>query len=356
MHAIVKPSCRFARLGCFLSAVAVLLIIPAAFAEEGEASVSMGFGGMMGGQERPAPESPQKELRVYKLEHADASFLVRLLENTLPVDLVADPRINSLIVSCSRELMDRFDSLVASLDVPSTSPASPGVQIYPLKHLRADEKLQEMLKKLVGGRDPRITTDPIRGLVIVAGETPETYKTIATILSELDSPAPQAPPDKSSLRVRIVWMLTGPDPGIRSDLSAVPDDLLLVVHELEDIGITGLGLVTQFVIGTDTEGEFEQNSLALLMGDPWTLNIEGEAYWSREDRATLDIAIRGSMVQKKETAEYRHPLPPTHSYVTSDLSLNTTFSAPLGHAVVLGVSPIGELTSVFVVQIVKIEH
>lgn len=295
MYATLNPSYRLARLGCILSAVTALLIIPAAFAEEGEASAGMGFGGVRA-QVCPAPETAPEEVRVYKLDHADASFLARLLRDTLPVrTLVADPRINSLIVSGSRESITKLEAILPNLDVHSVSDER-HVRVYVIRHRPVDDALQQMLVTMLSDRSARIAMDSARSLVIVSGHHAH-HRMVQEILAELDTPVAgdpaaerAAPSDRQFMDYRFFWLLSGADLGAPGE---VPEELQEVIQEMGALGIADLHLITQNTVRTG-EGTFElEMGPANRASEKWSMAIRGKTAWIEEGRPTLDIQLTG---------------------------------------------------------------
>ncbi len=332
MSVTVNPSYRFALLGFILSAVAALLVVPVAVAQEQDASTGLGFVGVRA-QDCPAPETPE-EVRVYRLEHAEAAFLARMLKETLPVPtLVADPRINSLIVSGSSELIAKFETILANLDVRSVADER-HIRVYPVQHRPAGDALQRMITHMLGDRSVRISTDSARSLVIVAGNNAH-HRTVQEILAEVDTPI-EEPADTQARQTdpqfmdyRFIWLLADADLGAPGE---VPVELQEVILEMDALGITDLHVMARSSVRTG-EGTFEARIVSPTKGG---MVVKGKTAWIEEGRPTLDVQLTGTV----------HGEEAPHTFVATNLS--PVMGRPMAIAF-----PHGELTSVFVVQITQ---
>ena len=158
----------------------------------------------------------------------------------------------------------------------------------------------------------------------------------------------------ASARVLRASRQAGLDPSTldpRRAASIPPADLKDVVDELAKISVTDLKLAAQTVVQSSGR-EFRIEATPRL-DNPCELTVTGEAL----DEAAPQPRMRLSL----EALEYeewhlRTGRDASRRMQTRDLcTLETTVSAPPGHAVVLGVTPTQEMTSVFVLQILPEE-
>ena len=190
--------------------------------------------------------------------------------------------------------------------------------------------------------------------MIVSGDE-EIQKKIQQLISELDQPVSANKPAGANMKVRIVWLMAGPK---TDSLPAAPADLKDVVEELTGIGVPQPRMAAQFVIQANTEEGFEMSAPVVFL-QPTRLEITGTYSDWPSDKPTLNLRIVAAKLGQED------PHAPTDrtsggggmgggmgATPREELwSIKTTMSAPVGHAVVLGVSPTGNTTSAFVVQV-----
>jgi len=119
------------------------------------------------------------------------------------------------------------------------------------------------------------------------------------------------------------------------------------------IGVPEPHLAAQFLIRTSSEEGFSMNAPVTILPEQ-ACNLEvvgGHDDWDA-DKPTLNLAIRALKISP--TASTSLTPPPAKVKLYEELwSIRTTISVPMGQAVVLGVSPTGNTTSAFVIQILK---
>jgi hypothetical protein len=294
---------------------------------------------------------------VIALKYAKATQAVEVLSNLFvasgrgfgaagqPETIIADPRTNSLVVRAPDDVLQQVIEIVKQLDAPQQAHA---LQVFELRHTPASE-MHNALQQ-VAGADVKIAVDAVGNRVIVQGDA-DTLQVIEALLMRIDQPPPdkepadEPPPAAEDVQVRLVWLVAG-----LTDAPAGPPpaDLENVVKELEKMGVTGLKTAAQVFIKTVPATPFNVSGSAVLdqscslevsgmyaprrPGSPRAAPGAGEGKGAAPP-AVLQISVKANPYQGQPLAD-----------------LQTTITAPEGHSVVLGVSPVGELTSVFVVQ------
>ena len=297
-----------------------------------------------------AQEPEERLVRVYALKWAEAGALDSALEHAALREgesLTADARTNSLIISATAASHERVQDLLQSLDVEIARPGDDRerVRVFPLSHAVANDRLAESLWSLYGtnrrgGPQSARFTPPLR----IANDT-ETNQIVARglqhdldTLHELITALDRKPSDPVSpeLRVRLIWLVNGV---ASSRVRPLPKDLVPVVEELDRIGITDLQLAAQSLVRVRA-GEAFGTSFTAQIDDTWSVQVNGTAAGGPGGVRTLSIELSG------------HSQSPTGNRGPAALTeLETTISTRSGHYVVLGVNPIKDMDSVFVIQV-----
>jgi hypothetical protein len=283
-------------------------------------------------------------VKVYPLRYAEAGGLAKAIAPLVePVGKVtADAATRSLVVSATGELLDTVTEVVMQLD---TKPRDTGeemiVQAYSLKHAKAD-KLGAAVLPLLGPRGT-IARDTQRNLLIIK-DAGDVQRTAARLIEILDVPA--AAGAMTQRRVQVVWLVSFS--GLKDEEKPghkLPPHLKEVEAELAKVGVEDLRVIAQLLatcVGTE---EFRASG---ELDGPCRVTVKGQFVERSASAVALKIGI---------TAEQLRPVDPEkpggmRQYV--DLAaVDSTITAPPGHAVVLAMSPMvspkGTLTSVFVV-------
>ncbi|MBM3847561.1 MAG: hypothetical protein FJ405_14915, partial [Verrucomicrobia bacterium] len=151
-------------------------------------------------------------VKLYPLQKARASSLATTLEQffrakrlgdtvtanandrPIPVGVVADDRVNTLLVTGGKEAIDLADRLIAQLDGESAF-ARMNFKVFPLKKATAT-KLQATLQQILANRPPPVRGEPIDPITVVAdawvnallvGASVGDMSTVESLLERLDS-------------------------------------------------------------------------------------------------------------------------------------------------------------------------
>ena len=152
------------------------------------------------------------DVKLYALKNARASTLATTLQQffqakrtadsiavnanqrTVPATVIADDRVNTLLVTGGKEAFELVDRLLPQLDGDSVF-ARLNFRVFPLKKATA-LKLQTTLQPIFANRPPRVKGEPVDPITIVAdqwvnalliGATVEDMSTVASLVERLDS-------------------------------------------------------------------------------------------------------------------------------------------------------------------------
>jgi Bacterial type II/III secretion system short domain len=315
------------------------------------------------GQQGPSPSkgkttaSPPRmpggsgpEVVVIQLKYVDASEVQNQL-NTLfgQQGVRAVPvRENTLAISASGNTIEKVKELVKAIDVQQEAPNAPQgtggawcLQVVQMKGSQTDQDLPQVLQ-LLGGI--RAAVDRQHEVVVLSGPDKTVQEAVKLLeqLSDLHARNPAEKPRARNYRVRVVWLANFPGKKeIARVAPQVPPDLKDVQTELAQMGIADLRLVSQSAVSTSGQ-QFEVEGVppeTWFTGGPGEARIllKGTFLTPVDDRigVHLDLNVSNPNEPKSKLCQ---------------LSTNITTSS--GHLIVLGVTPIAESTSVFVVQIV----
>lgn len=291
--------------------------------------------------EQRADTPPETELSVIRLKYIDVhSFRVAVGKTALDPysSLTVDDRSNSIILNATAESTQRVNELVKILDVQiAEEEGDEEIQVFSLRHAAANGVLISSLTEVLhdsrrGAFRMRLSMDQSTNQLIARG-TPATLAQLGALLEQLDKPAheAQSAPD---INVRLIWLTT-------SATRKVPADMKDVTDALADMGITGLSMAAQTIVRTTNRSEF---GLQFTTGgdEPWLVRFSGTAKTSDAENWMLEVSVNGRQAQSGREG------------IPGFVEFETRLSTQAGHFVVLGVSPIGDTDSVFVLQVIEV--
>lgn len=324
----MKPIRRVTRLRCCILVILALACVCWLVPREGRT------------QQPPPPtkERPQaeRETTVVKLKFIDARAAARAIQEAVTgpgheLRVSADERSNSVIVAGAPDDVNAVRRLISAMDV-GPAKLEPAVRVFQLEHTRADNNLHQALLLITG----RVTVDPQRNVVTVSGEE-RTLEAAARLIQSLDTP-PSRRTASESMQVRVVWLASGLT---RKEGPKLPEDMKGVVAELAKMGIEEPRLITQASVTALPDTEFRVEGLAGLDSPPYRLSVSGRLFGGTVGEPKLHISINATQAIQNAPPGVATPVG----------RVDTEIEAPLGHAVVLGMTPTATSTSVFVVQI-----
>ena len=267
------------------------------------------------------PPAEKTHLQLYRLTNVRADEVSKAIERLGLINqngLAIDVRTNALLVRTSKEKHDIVEAVLKWLDTNVDEPKTSSYLVHKDRLKLAEEVLRDSV-------DGNFRVDRDTGELFVTAAASD-HEKIQDIIKKLTKPTTEQKPAKS-VQVRVAWLVTK-----TQNSAPVPKDLGKVVAELERLGISNLSLAAQSIVRTMPQNEF-QISAKVQLDSPCDLRIEGIL----DESNKMDIVLSAVSLQSK----------PSESLT----EIKTTISAPEGHSVVLGVSPIGKQNSVFVVTV-----
>jgi hypothetical protein len=312
----------------------------------------------------PDRDKPQPgQFQVYPLQHVDAAAAVRALQLLMlspgepsgladRVRIDADPKTNRLLVYAPLALHMEVQAALERLDAPAEPGGDQQVKVFELYNSDA-ATLAETVSGLLDAAEVTISVDP-RSNSLIAKGSKGILEMLEALLLRLDEQEEheKGPPPSATYHVRVVWLASGLPEGTGTEPA---DDLGEVLAELAKVGVSGVRQVGQAMVYTLPDGEFEITCSPMLDESFTEMEISGELM---ELHGTPYLDIQLSAEQRKAV-----PLPfpsgrsessrPTRSVTEGIVNLVTKIAAPYGHYVVLGVTPVRQTTSVFVVRVTE---
>ncbi len=129
----------------------------------------------------------------FQSKHAADTLAVNANQRTVPATVLADDRVNSILVTGGKEAFELVERLLPQLDGDSVF-ARLNFRVFPLKKATA-LKLQTTLQPIFANRPPRVKGEPVDPITIVAdqwvnalliGATVEDMSTVASLVERLD--------------------------------------------------------------------------------------------------------------------------------------------------------------------------
>lgn len=253
--------------------------------------------------------------------------------------VVADARTNSVIVKVPPRQYAEIEQVVKHLDT-LPAPANIVRTLRPeAPYLDDPRALAEILAIVFEKEGGKFAFDDRGGQLIITGSPEMVEKAVALVKQMVESAKTRRPTNQTTdpnptreFQLRIVWLASAAK---EADVKKVPDDLKAVVAELDKIGVRQVGLIAQTIVNISPNTEFSTEGTAKFGEIECTLKCQG--------RYTI-----GSLLENRELGISINALHPSNNPLCN---LRTQIDAPPGHFVVLGATPTGETTSVFVVQL-----
>ncbi len=297
----------------------------------------------------PANQQVEEEtLSVIPLRYAAAREVAAVIDETILARITIDERTNALIVAGSKETLASVRQIVAQLDVALEDPKGSDeelVRVYQLAHALANPQLASTLDSLfdttrsirrgarmLSVKPVRIAYDGHTNQIIARGTT-SAIAALSELIDAIDR-APAKARGPAELRVRLVWLVGGL---AGEHARKVPPDMGQVVKELGKIGISDLRLAAQTIVRV-TGNDVFKTRFVVSVDQLWRMSFSGRAVSGPGGTRTIRVEIDG-----EDEANI------------GDIRLETTITTVSGHFVVLGVTPIQNLESVFVIQVTDLE-
>lgn len=297
---------------------------------------------------------PERQIRVIPLQFAQGREVCQTIQ-TMFKEVVCRPadRDNTLVVAATPEDWRRIAQLLEELERLAESDTQ-RVQIFQLKRDLPPELLAELTKMARGTGNATFAYDAATRQLVVRGDQ-RAAKVLAEMIRILDRPAATRPAGNRAaldgpMRVRLVYLVT--DDAGEGHYADVPRDLRPVVESLAKVGVDNLWMVAQSMVAVKS-GEF---TLRAPTADDGELEVSskpvggggyGGGMIDPAGAATFDISLRVTALKPK-TGAPQAPGEKPEDYV----NVQTRLSMPLGHPVVLAVTPTlsAKHSRVFVLQ------
>jgi hypothetical protein len=301
-----------------------------------------------------AESEPDRAMHVFELKYADAQEVAKVLTGTADAKNArwsVDSRRNCIVLYGTREAADLAEKLISELDRPAV-PREPEAEtrVYQVKYADPTTVLAVLQTMLAGHGGVRVALDPKTNSVVMAAP-PEQLKTAAELIKLLDVPKAggRGVARPAAGQFRIVWLASGLS---SKDTPAPADDLKQVVEQLAGLGIKDVRQVGQMVVNTLAEGQFRVRCSPLFDGAPAELTVEGKLDAKAEPiQLDLRIAAKQRRPITVGLAASTNPEARLEGGSVDLVNLDTKISPRFdGSYVVLGVAPVGKVTSIFVVQ------
>lgn len=292
------------------------------------------------------------EIKIFTLANGVASELLPAVSQLIgrDVKIIADPRTNSLIATGPKNRLTVLEAIVMRMDQQKRD-KKPTIRSIPVRFAAASDVVNALARL---NTNASIAADPTRNLVLINSDA-ATYQSLEETIFSIDKAAAL---DAQPQQVRIVWLVSGLD----KKNAPPPADLKDVIDELGKIGVKDLKLAAQSVVTTVTSAggtQFMTQGRTTLK-TPTQLDVTGQISRGKENNFTMEVSIQAREIGKAAAGAGGVGVaqPPgggrrrfRSSGSTNLCSINTSVTAPPGHAVVLGVTPIDSMNSVFVIQV-----
>ncbi len=310
-------------------------------------------------ESQPRPKEEVEEIKVFSLAHADVATIEPVILTVLQdenVRLSIDPRTNSIIVMGGNHELEKMEALLQVLDVPQPKrpkDTEPAVQtkVYRLQHLAA-EQFSRSAEAFELDEKFNFNVDFITDQVLVSG-TVESLQEFSRFVELIDTASTV---ESVNRQVRVLWLVNR-----ENAASPPPKDVTSAVEKIsEQLDLDPLGTAAQLLVNVSPQKggrapEFvSQGTAHLKQFDRMAhISIEGELEAQPESQNRLTIRIEAALAEENTTVGDSGGLAAlARQQAQRDLcQLSTVVSAPLGHPVVLAVTPIDSLDSVFVIQV-----
>ena len=303
-----------------------------------------------------APAAPEEFTTSYGLKYANASTIARLLgKQFAELHVAADERTNSLVISGPMARVKSISDLIRYVDFDQDRKIS----VFTLRAIEPDEAFEAGLKLLFKGTTGNFAVDRARKTVIVSANQ-ATLETVEAVIAKLELMQKARP--VGDVQVRVVWLVNptqkADDPDAKPlALPAPSDDLKEVLPALAKLGFTEPRVAAQFVINGKPNTAFQASGTGFLPYTEVTVTLSGQ-FGESGERIDMRMAIEVSGLAPNRERLARPGFGKNKADVAATPlmkevldHLETNITAPPGHFVVLGVTPMYRLTSAFVVQV-----
>jgi hypothetical protein len=254
----------------------------------------------------------------------------------------ASPRTLCRALAAALLLTASLAPVTARGQAPEATKKSAEAELRVFRLVHADaEDTAIILEQFVN--EGRLAVDQRTNSVIVSA-SPDVLTVVEAVIRNLDDRPTQEKPAQLAPRpvqVRLVWLVSG----LKEPRGTPAKNLEPVVAELGKLGIEELQVVANAIVNVRGR-EFTLLGTPFLES-PTRLEVDGLLDWPSPEHPSLhiDVDVRADEGGPQGAKDAQSP---PHNLV----GLSSDIDAPYGQFVVLGAAPMGDLTSVFVLQVV----
>lgn len=254
--------------------------------------------------------------------------------------LAGDPKTVGELQQSIKELAKTLNALAAQRAEERQPPAH--VTVFQLAHVKAEQARDDIMR--LNLPDVRFATDPKQNRLLAQGSE-EALNQVRTVLEILDVPA-RATDATENLQVRFVWLVSKELAGEGG--RAPSEDLAEVLTALKKAGVGELAMAAQAIVNVRAAGTgFDANGTAELQLGRTLFRAEGHLMDRTEEAARVEV----SLTAERESSDPEQPR--LRGQVRPLTSLRTAITARPGQAIVLGMTPIDSMDSIFVIQLLE---
>ncbi|MCA9265106.1 MAG: hypothetical protein KDA60_14700 [Planctomycetales bacterium] len=281
------------------------------------------------------------EVKYYALKYAkaeSAAKVIQSLKTNAEMSVAVDERTNGLVVMANQEAQQEIQKLIEQIDVNVPEDNERAVtQEYAV----ADHQVAELERYLLQARGAKFTfeqrREPDRGGFGRPGARRNGSTTVFTVtatssvqteIHKLLSDSASAPAVNRLLQV--YWLLNS-----QEGSSELPDALIPVIEELDNLGVKNMRVATPMFLRTLVGEVFEAAGTAEpeAVGEKCRVTVQGKF----DDSNRLNISLQANRESDKSEGN------------STLAQLETSLTVIDGKPVVLGVGPVLNQTSAFVI-------
>ena len=209
-------------------------------------------------QEKPAAQTAEKDaqehlIRVYQVK-GDPKLLSNVIgtlyaENAYFSKLRMATDGQKIIIQGSRESHNLIENLISKLDS-----AVPGIRIFFLKHIPADQclkLLEKVMTKAVAKEKLGMAVDPRTNSIVVSAASEEQIENIHELIEVFDQPKPSDLPDssKGTISLELFWVVDGLDDSLVNVQKG--NEMTRIVELTKKLGLKNPKLVSKAKVRCD---------------------------------------------------------------------------------------------------------
>ena len=245
---------------------------------------------------------------VFSLRHAQASEAADLLDaiSTDGTRIAIDKRTNRLLVSAPEDKMAALSALLEQIDKPADQGSF-------RSQFQANDSAAALLMETL--KNENVSARYSNGHFTIEATSSADIARIQSLYKEIEAKTKPV-----ARTIRIVWLMDS------QEEKNVPVQLRPVIDELEKIGVADMSVAAQTVVRS-------LNEFTLVCSPPGGFRLIADGKFTKE-KLSIDLQVNSTGEPAKEI-----------------VAISTEIDVPMGHPVVLGVSPTDSVNSAFVIVV-----